>query len=270
MAGDPSLLQEEPGGQADVQATRGLLEERSRLEPEEPYWPYRLAAVCATLGIHEEAEIRSLDALEIDPFYSPALSLLSWIYYTTGRFEEGIVLLEEARDAGSLLSGELGAALALHYDAAGDPAGAARIADRYDRPGDHWRSVGPALVFVKLRGDNFERAARIAGNALGADPGSAANHNNYGITLLYEGNPLAARDSFIGAIDLDPDLPGSYYNLAIVEKFYLFNDEAAAKWFELYRKRSDDDPDALASYFAAAPPTERPLSDGMDEKESER
>jgi Flp pilus assembly protein TadD len=83
------------------------------------------------------------------------------------------------------------------------------------------------------------------------EPKRAANQNNYGITRLRAGDPDGAREAFQKAIKLDPTLPGPYYNLAILEKFYLFDDAAAAKWYAAYRARSSDDPDGLAHVFAA-------------------
>jgi Flp pilus assembly protein TadD len=83
---------------------------------------------------------------------------------------------------------------------------------------------------------------------------SAVNHNNYGITKLRAGEPETAREAFLTAIEIDPSLPGPYYNLAILEKFYRFNDEAAVKWFGLYQERSRDDPDGLIDVFAESAP----------------
>ena len=42
---------------------------------------------------------------------------------------------------------------------------------------------------------------------------------------------------------------GPLYNLAILEKYYLFHDDQAARWFDAYWRRSQDDPDGLAAVF---------------------
>ena len=77
------------------------------------------------------------------------------------------------------------------------------------------------------------------------------NHNNWGIAQLYAGEPKAARKSFLTASKMDPELPGPLYNLAIVDRFYFFDEEAARDWFRRYRKLSDEDPDGLAEILAA-------------------
>jgi hypothetical protein len=55
-------------------------------------------------------------------------------------------------------------------------------------------------------------------------------------------------------MDLDSHLPGPYYNLAILEKFYLLDDAAAAHWFQKFQQRSSDDPDGLAKLFEPTNP----------------
>ena len=98
---------------------------------------------------------------------------------------------------------------------------------------------------MTLRGEKPEAATEMARAALDDDPRSAVNQNNYGITQLRAGDPKAARSAFLRAIEIDPKLPGPYYNLAILERFYMFDEEAATRWLKEYRERASEDPDGL-------------------------
>jgi Tfp pilus assembly protein PilF len=106
-------------------------------------------------------------------------------------------------------------------------------------------------------------AAEAARMALEADPASAANHNNHGIALLYAGRPDAARQAFLDALERDAALPGALYNLAIVEAFYFFDEDAARGWFDRYvATGSRDDPDDLSAHFGLE------LGQVLDERET--
>ena len=100
-----------------------------------------------------------------------------------------------------------------------------------------------------MRGENPDLASEPAAQALKKGPETAVNLNNYGITRLRAGDVAAARDAFARAIAIDPALPGPYYNLALMERHYRFDEPAARHWLELYRRRSNDDPDGM---FAGA------------------
>jgi hypothetical protein len=62
----------------------------------------------------------------------------------------------------------------------------------------------------------------------------------------------------VRAHEIDPDLPGPLYNLAILEEFYLMNHEEAASWFERYWSLSQEDPDHLREVFIDPPAGEGP------------
>jgi len=221
--------------------------EQGTLDPGEPYWGYRTAEIYVESDSLALAEAALKACLARDPVYVPALALLSKLYYDSGRHDQGVQLLEAARGrAGAFPNGvpaALLAGLALHYEALGRHDQAVAVAAVARHPGDD--RTGTALVYVTLRGDHPEAAADLARAALDENSHSAANQNNYGITKLRSGDPKAARDAFLRAIDLDSRLPGPYYNLAIVERFFFFNEEAAARWLTAYRERASDDPDNL-------------------------
>ncbi|RKZ09868.1 hypothetical protein DRQ32_07705, partial [bacterium] len=99
------------------------------------------------------------------------------------------------------------------------------------------------------RGDEYLESRDIAETALDADPESASNHNNFGIALLYDGEPEAARDSFLRALELDPQIAGALYNLAIVETYYFYDLKKGRAWFERYAELESDDPDELGAVF---------------------
>ena len=101
------------------------------------------------------------------------------------------------------------------------------------------------MAFNKKSGD------AEAKKALDADDHSAVNHNNYGIALLVAGRPFDARDEFKKALDLDGNLAGALYNMAIVQTFYFFDDTAGRDWYARYLKVDTDDPDNLKAHFDA-------------------
>ena len=249
---------------ADRAAEIAALQARSLEEPENPYWLFRLGELHVTEHDSIAAESSLRFALQRDPRHEPSLSLLSKVWWDSGRHEEAVSLLEGARSSEGGLSPELLTALALHYDALDRPDLAESIAASVESDAD-WAREGSALAYVRLRGDAFAQSEGVARRALDADPKSAVNHNNFGIAKLYVGDPDAARKSFLTAIDLDPSLPGPLYNLAIVERFYRFDDEAARNWFRQYRELSTDDPDGLAELLSVEIADESSLADTSEE-----
>ena len=192
----------------------------------------------------DEAGLRAV--LAANPWNAPALSRLSKIFWDEGRYQEGVDLLESARTSAMRFPDELLAALALHHDALGDTEIAAQLTATLESRVHDWSRDGSAVTFLRLRGDSFATAEDVAERAVKAN-GSAPNWNNLGIALLYAGKPEAARDAFLKARDKDSTLPGPLYNLAIVDRFYRFDDDGARDWFRKYRSLSSEDPDGLAA-----------------------
>ena len=227
---------------------------QSAAHPAEPYWPYRLGELWLDADSLPAAEAALEASLARDRTFAPALALLSKLYYRTGRHREAVALLERVRSQPEAFPDDvrpiLLAGLALHQEALGRPdLAAAALAGA--QPADA-RRAGSAMVYVMLCGDRPDSAAAFAAAAVHADSRSAVNQNNYGITRLRAGDPAAARRAFLAAIDRDPDLPGPYYNLAILEKYYLLKDDDASRWFEAYWSRSHADPDSLFGVFQGA------------------
>jgi tetratricopeptide (TPR) repeat protein len=230
--------------------------EQMALDPQEPYWPYRLAQIQLESDSLAAAEAALKASLRSDPSYAASLSLLSKLYYDAGRHAEAIALLEFARTRpGAFPDGVpqvILAGLALHYEALGrHDLAAAIMADAEKSRSGGARS---AAAYLTLRGEAAGSAADRAAAALEENPKSAANQNNFGITKLRAGDPKAAREAFLRAIELDPKLPGPYYNLAILERYYLFDDAAAARWLAAYRARAGQDPDGLFGDIEKAEP----------------
>ncbi len=246
---------------ASPHSSAGRIEDARELagaHPAEPYWPYRLAALYASADSVPQAEDALRRSLACDSSYAPALALLSRLEFAAGRHDEAIRLLESARataqQGSQAFAPELLAGLALHYDAIGQHAKARDVlaaAPRMSRPG-----ADVAAVVVALHGGAPDTAADLAEAAMRAHPNSAACRNNYGVARLRAGDPKAARRALLEAIQLDPSLPGPYYNLAILEKYYTLDDEAAARWFTEYRARAKADPDGLAGVLPAADNTD--------------
>lgn len=240
----PGIPKHAPAGDAysEMRAHAGA-------EPKEPYWPFHLAELLVAADSLNAADAAIDQALARDPSYAPALALQSRLDWQAGRHAQAIERLEAARSrAGAAgLPGALLAGLALHYDAVGRSTEAAAVMREI---ADREPEVGAARVYVALRGDKPGDATALADDVARQLPNSAPSRNNYGITRLRAGDPDAAQHAFLEAIQLDASLPGPYYNLAILEKFYRFDDAEAARWFTAYRKRAQDDPDSLAAYFA--------------------
>ena len=215
--------------------------------PQDPYWPYRIAVEALAHDSTAAAEVALRAALARDAGYAPALSSLSKLLYQSERHEEAIGLLNTALGASDRYDDDtrqiLLAELALHQDALGRP-DLAR-ASLAEMPKPSLKPTRSALVYVTLRGEAPDSASQLAEKALDGDSKSAVNLNNYGITRLRAGDLDAALQSFNDAIARDPSLPGPYYNLAILEKFYRFDDAAASRWFHSYWKLSHSDPDSL-------------------------
>jgi tetratricopeptide (TPR) repeat protein len=223
--------------------------------PADPFWETKLGEWYARADQPSPALDHLQRALRIDEDYAPALSLLSKLYYDSGRHLEAVNLLEAARERAPLPDA-LMTGLALNYEALGRNEESATIFVNL-QDSDAARS---ALTYRVLRSDKYLQATHLAREAVEAQPESAANHNNYGIALLYEGDPHTAREHFERALELDPQLAGAMYNLAIVEKFYFYDDDASRAWFARYRERlpHGDDPDGLGELLAETGPSSEP------------
>lgn len=204
---------------------------------------WQLAALHLEDGDTSRARAQCDSALTLAPDHLGALSVWSKLLFETGEHETAVTRLEETRARRGDLPEALRAGLALHYDALGRWEESAREFENVATPSS-------AKVYHVLRSDDFLAAGDIAKQALQREP-SAASHNNFGITQLYAGEPESAHAAFLRALELDPDLAGAMYNLAIVETFYFFDEAAGRDWFAAYRATGAvDDPDGLAETFA--------------------
>ena len=249
-----------PAAPASARGTSArAAEAQSPHDARDPFWPYQSAVrlVAADSLAPAEAELEA--ALALDPAYAPALSLLSKLLFASGRHREAVTLLEPDAYAPEARL-QLLAGLALHEDALGEAERAARALAPVIEAGS--RQAGSAGVYVTLRGETPDAATELAKDVARRDGRSAVNQNNLGITRLRAGDVDGARKAFASAIEHDASLPGPYYNLAILEKYYRFDDAAAARWFAEYWNRSHDDPDGLRGVFAAGLPPEAPTQGG--------
>lgn len=220
--------------------------------PQDPYWPYQVAQECLAKDSVASAVAALQTSLTRDPGYPPALSSLSKLMFESGQHQEAIAMLSSALGAaGDRYDDDtrqiLLAEIALHQDALGRPDLARSSLAGMPKP--DLKQSRSALVYVTLRGEAPDSASEMAKRALNGDSKSAVNLNNYGITRLRAGDLDAAKQAFDQAMERDPSLPGPYYNLAILEKFYHFDDVSAAHWFHAYWKLSRSDPDSLLGLF---------------------
>ena len=217
---------------------------RSQEQPDEPWWPYQVATLEASAGRGTEAEASLRAAIARDSSYAPALSALSRTLYEQGRYEEAIRLLTPVREGRLALSpgdrATLLAGLALHEAALGREADARETAAALPTE----EAVG-VNGYLTVRGTDRDAADKATQSALVRAPGSAAFHNNRGIALLRAADADAAEKEFLRAIELEPTRAAPYYNLAILERWYRLDTEAAAARFKQYWSLSHADPDSL-------------------------
>ncbi len=199
----------------------------------------------------ESAEAKVREALALEPSNAAALSRLSRLFHVTGRHAQAVERFSGLRDGRlnvaraerhTLLAG-----LALHLDALGEWAEAEAVLSEI--PANERTLDGGARVFLMLRGETPDAATELAEAQMGQQSRDAVHANNAGIVRLRRGEAESARKAFERAIELDAKRPGPYYNLAILEKYYRLDDDAAAKWFARYRARSSQDPDSLFAVF---------------------
>ncbi len=234
------------GRQDDPTVTIDMVQKNRSLAPDEPYWPYRLARWNLGAGDAYSARAYLDTALVLDPDYAPAAALLSKVQYDSGQYEQAAFLLREFLDRNPGAPDALRVALALNLQALEDPEQSEVIlAGCRDQSGP----VQTARTYAHLQGEDFQVSLQLARAALEDNPDSAPNHNNLGISLLYAGKPVEARQAFNRSLEIDPELPGALYNLAIVENFYFFDLESSRESFLRYRAATRNrplmDPDNL-------------------------
>lgn len=240
-----------PGGDPTLPGESVMeLAARETAEPDEPYWPHAQGVIHLTRGEVTRALDDFQRALDRNPDYAPALSHLSALEYETGAHAVALERLAASQErhaqTGRSFPTPLLAALVLHADAL----------DQLDLV-DRWL---PALIddpqtagvgaYLLLRGDGFSRAATPARAAAQANPESAPDQNNLGVTRLMSGDPEAAAQAFQAARDLDPELPGPHYNLALLEAFFLLDTDTARENFARYRSLATEDPDRLSDLLS--------------------
>ncbi|HVH06783.1 MAG TPA: hypothetical protein VNE71_12370 [Myxococcota bacterium] len=230
---------------------------RATEQPGEPWWPYRVAELEAKSGRREASEAALRDALGREPGYGPALTSISKLLYVQGRHEEAVALLAPVRDGSIVMDEDDRAAaiagLALHEAALGRDDHARAALAALEKSGR-----GGALAvsaYLAVRGTDQRAALDLTEAAVRSAPRSAAAHNNRGIALLRAADPEQAEKEFETAIALDPTLPGPWYNLAILERFYRMDHAKAAQRFQQYWARSHDDPDSLYAELSRTKPT---------------
>jgi tetratricopeptide (TPR) repeat protein len=240
-------------GKRDKKARGAALEplEEARVraseQPAEPWWPYRAAELSAAAGRPADAEASLREAIGRDSAYAPALAHLSRTLYEQGRHEEALRLLAPVRERRVSLPPEQRAALlsglALHEAALGRDSEARETLELLSRD-ERSDAVGVASYLAARVGAADSSAASARAVPRAADK-SAAVHNNRGIALLRAGDPDQAQREFERAIELEPSRAAAYYNLAILERWYRLDTDAAVKRFQQYWSRSHADPDSL-------------------------
>lgn len=201
----------------------------------------------------DSASIAAVASMSVPSPASTAVEVTRWSAkaWAEGRHEEAGDLLSAwlaARGGATAPEGTAAdeaavrAALAVHLEALGRIEEASSVLAPCAADD---AAAARARTWLNLRGDGFAASLADAERAVERAPSCAADRNNLGIALLYAGRPADARAAFLAARELDPALPGALYNLAIVESVYFFDDAAARRWLDDYRRLSGDDPDGL-------------------------
>ena len=245
---DPAarLLENKDTSAETVMAALTTTRNQMLSNPREPYWAFRMGEIYTAVDSTARAISVLQVSLEVDPLYAPSLALLSKLYYENSIHGDAVDLLETYLARAEDPPDALRAALALHVEALGDVDRAYALLDACVSDS---KEVRAARTFVSLRSDDLSTTLESAKRTLDSNPRSAANHNNYGIALLGAARPDEARKAFQSALKIDATLPGALYNMAIVEAFYFFNDDAGRQWFARYKQYASDDPDDLSSRF---------------------
>jgi len=216
--------------------------------PDQPFWPHRLAELHLAEGSADSAVSFLDQALALDPDYLPSVSLRSQVYYSQSEHQAALSLLQATHDRLGALPDELIAAMALNYEALEDFEQADALFASLDPRRETNEGV---LLYHQLGSEDYLESLELAQRAIQHEPTVAAHHNNYGIALLYDGRPDEARAHFQEALKLEPSLAGPLYNLAIVERFYLFDDDLGRDYLNRYLAIANDDPDGLVEAFVA-------------------
>ena len=177
------------------------------------------AEVLARTGQLARAEADALRAFEAAPDLPGAVDLLYELYRAQGRLELARRSFEEAEAAGVLHAGAR-VLLARLQLSQGEPDHALATLERVvAQSPDLARAKNDLAFLLAWRGDDLERAARLADEALSALPGSANAEDTAGYVQLRRGQPEPALAHFGRAIAHaspgDPSLPTFFYHRGI-------------------------------------------------------
>jgi tetratricopeptide (TPR) repeat protein len=182
------------------------------LDPENLEGHYNLAFCAIKLNDYKTALDYAQKALDIDPEYSDALLIFGQVMTKTGRFDEGVAILERAN---VMAPGSADFYLAENAEARGDyPA-----AERWYKnvlsltPDDVAANFNYGLMLVKL-GRKAEAKKRF-GEVLGASPTHPQAHFQLGLISAVEGNLEEALARFQEAVKKAPGDPAVNFNLAL-------------------------------------------------------
>ena len=202
-----------------------------------------LARLHTTTG-YEQAIARLNRALEIDPTYAPALTVLAYCYRRQAN--NGLLPMHEGyRLAGEALRRALASdadyapayaeqgRIALDYDV--DAASAARHFERaFVLDPVHPDVLGYSAILAASMG-RHEQADELNRSALERDPLNPTLRNSYAFALRLSGRLDDALAEFRRVLELSPDGLGSHYRVAEV---LLLKQETAAALAEIRRETS--------------------------------
>lgn len=154
--------------------------------------------------------------------------------YTAGRFDEALVLYEDAIKEGSR-DPEVYFRAAQCATRTGNFTVAERYYSRSLRYGGGLKTAR-ALAEFYISTSNYVRAIHVLRYLLNAEKNPQQVYNNLGTALMYSGEPLDAESYLLIAQQQRPDDPIPYVNLGILYDRYLRQPAVAVGFYECYLK----------------------------------
>ena len=188
----------------------------SEQKPENPWGQYMLGLSAFKIGDFESSEDAFKRSLELDPNHQKSLLNLARVFLSTGRADEALGRIEEAREIDRTrpdvyrLEGRALHALGQLTEAED----AYREAIRIDNQ-DVWSMNNLALVLIDE--GYHDLAVPPLARAVELNPNAATFLNNLGMALEHTGQFREAEAAYASALDVDASYGKALANLARVE-----------------------------------------------------
>ena len=96
------------------------------------------------------------------------------------------------------------------------------------------------LAIIELKRKDFEKASENIVKSISINPKNAMSRNIKGLIMVYTGNIAEAEKDYSLAMQLAPDIPDAYLNMAILYDLYLNLPKKALPFYEKYKEVADN------------------------------